>query len=109
MQNIAFIGLGRMGLSMAKNLSQSDYRVLGYDVSMQVQEQVRNTKIQLCHSLDECVESADIVISMLPACQHVLDLYLGSTEQAGLLDRLSESTLIIDCSTVSRDTAVTLA
>ena len=50
--------------------------------------------------------NTDILISMLPASQHVESLYL---EENGLLEILDKQTLIIDCSTIAPNSARTVA
>jgi 3-hydroxyisobutyrate dehydrogenase len=47
------------------------------------------------------VKGAEIVVTMLPASQHVDQLYLGE----GLLEHIDLSALVIDCSTIAPDTA----
>ncbi len=49
-------------------------------------------------SAAEAATGVDIIISMLPASQHVQALYLG---QSGLLAIANPKTLLIDCSTIS--------
>jgi len=48
------------------------------------------------------VREADIVISMLPANDHVRELYLGA---GGVLAAASPKALLIDCSTIAADVA----
>jgi 3-hydroxyisobutyrate dehydrogenase len=48
------------------------------------------------------VQSADVVVSMLPASKHVEDLYLGAS---GLLEHIAPDTLVLECSTISPESA----
>lgn len=61
--NIAFIGLGIMGLPMATNLSKAGYVVTGYDVSAERVEQLGG---EGASSVAAAVATADVVITMLP-------------------------------------------
>ena len=95
---VAFLGLGNMGLPMALNLIQAGYEVQGFDL---VRDQLDAFKDGGGHPMQSAAEAAtgvDIIISMLPASQHVQALYLG---QSGLLATANPKTLLIDCSTIS--------
>ncbi len=106
MQTIAFIGLGNMGLPMAQNLIRSGHNVRAYDVSEQVVNELASQGATACSNLQQVVENVDSVITMLPAGQHVREVYLGSpSENAGLLDLVSADTLLIDSSTIDPQSA----
>ncbi len=105
-QTIAFFGLGNMGLHMATNLVNANYRVQAYDVSENAMEQARDIGCIASEDAHDAVKDADIVISMLPSGKIVESLYID--EQA-LFHSLPKNTLIIDCSTVSPTTSQRLA
>lgn len=99
---VAFIGLGNMGGPMAENLVGKGNKVTVYDVVRSAVDGLVAKGAQGAHSAVEAVTGADVVISMLPAAQHVKSLYLGAT---GILSSLSANALVIDCSTIDADTA----
>lgn len=95
---VAFLGLGNMGLPMAFNLIQAGYQVQGFDL---VRDQLNAFKGGGGFPMQSAADAAtgvDVIISMLPASQHVQALYLG---QSGLLATANPKTLLIDCSTIS--------
>ena len=96
--NIAFIGLGNMGLPMARNLLKAGHALTGFDLSAAALDALVAAGGTRAASANEAVLNADVVVSMLPASVHVQALYLGD---AGLLNRLRPGTLVIDCSTIS--------
>lgn len=96
--NIAFIGLGNMGLPMARNLVKTGHAVTGFDLSAAALDALVAAGGTRAASANEAVLNAEVVVSMLPASAHVQALYLGD---AGLLHRLRPGTLVIDCSTIS--------
>ena len=49
---------------------------------------------------------ADVVITMLPAGQHVREVYLGA---GGIIENANAGTLLIDCSTIDVETARAVA
>lgn len=102
MTHIAFIGLGNMGGPMAANLAKAGHAVNGFDLSPLALEQFAAAGGRPADSVQQAVDGAEVVISMLPAGQHVESLYLGA---AGLFAHLPAGTLVIDCSTIAAHTA----
>ncbi len=96
--DIAFIGLGNMGLPMAANLAKAGHAVTAFDLSAEAVGQARSQGLRVAASAVEAVEGAAVVVSMLPASRHVESLFLGET---GLLGKLAAGTLVIDCSTIA--------
>ena len=105
-QNIAFIGLGNMGLPMAANLARAGHAVTAFDLSAGAAGQARSQGLRVAASAAEAVEGATVVVSMLPASRHVESLFLGET---GLLGKLAAGTLVIDCSTIAPASAKKVA
>ena len=100
---IAFIGLGNMGAPMAANLVKAGHRVVGYDVNAAAVQALASAGVQATGSAAEAVRGADIVITMLPAGEHVREVWL---HQGGLIDAVKGATpLLIDCSTIDVESA----
>lgn len=104
MTRIGFIGLGNMGGSMAANLARAGHRVQVFDL---VHESVTRAIAAGCIAAAdarEAVSDCEVVISMLPAGEHVRTLWLGEDAGKGggqdLLAALPAGTLVIDCSTI---------
>ncbi|MFL1456359.1 3-hydroxyisobutyrate dehydrogenase [Marinobacter sp. GN3S48] len=102
MTTIAFIGLGNMGGPMACNLVKAGYHVNAFDLSDAALKVVADAGARKCESATAAIEGATIVVSMLPAGQHVESLYLGNE---GLLQKLKAQTLVIDSSTIAPETS----
>jgi 3-hydroxyisobutyrate dehydrogenase len=103
MPTIAFIGLGNMGAPMAANLVKSGHRVVGYDVNAAAMQALASAGVQAAESAAEAVRGADVVVTMLPAGEHVREVWL---HQGGLIDAVKGATpLLIDCSTIDVDSA----
>ncbi|BEP91910.1 3-hydroxyisobutyrate dehydrogenase [Acidovorax sp. sif1233] len=102
---IAFIGLGNMGGPMALNLHKAGHDVGAFDLSKPACDKLAADGVRIATDAGACVQGAEVVISMLPASQHVETLYLGSDRQPGLLPLLAEGTLVIDCSTIAAATS----
>ncbi len=95
MARIGFIGLGNMGLPMAGNLVKAGHQVLGFDLVGSNVEKAVARKVEKAGAAVDVAKDADVVITMLPAGKHVLDVWGG-----GLLAAAKPGTIFIDCSTI---------
>jgi 3-hydroxyisobutyrate dehydrogenase len=102
MAAIAFIGLGNMGLPMARNLLRAGHQVVGYDIVASALDAAARAGVKAAGSVPEAVAGAECVITMLPEGRHVRDVYLGDH---GVIARAEPDALLIDCSTIDVDSA----
>lgn len=98
MANIGFIGLGNMGGPMASNLLKAGHSIRAFDLVDSALQAIAQEGSESCDSAIAAVDGVDTVISMLPASEHVENLYLGDK---GLLTGISPGTLVIDSSTIA--------
>ncbi|MEJ2624739.1 MAG: NAD(P)-binding domain-containing protein, partial [Pseudolabrys sp.] len=77
MARIGFVGLGNMGLPMAQNLIKAGHTVEGVDISQEAVEKLKATGGTGVETAKIAASRADVVITMLPAGQHVREVYLG--------------------------------
>ncbi|MDA9665614.1 3-hydroxyisobutyrate dehydrogenase [Candidatus Pelagibacter sp.] len=103
--HIAFIGVGNMGNPMAKQLVKAGQNVKVFDVSPDVIEIAKQSGLDVINSMEELLQGATTVISMLPEGKHVRSLYLGNN---GILKKIPKDCLIIDCSTIDIETSLEL-
>src|SRR5215472_2796375 len=102
MARIGFIGLGNMGLPMAQNLLKGGHAVTGFDVVKASVERLSAAGGAAATTVADACVGAEIVITMLPAGEHVRAVY---TEPQGVLASVAPGTLLIDCSTIDVATA----
>lgn len=103
MARIGFIGLGNMGGPMAANLVKAGHQVTGYDLNPASLEALRGAGGTVAASASEAATGAEVVVTMLPAGEHVRDVWL---HQGGLIDVVKDAgPLLIDCSTIDVDSA----
>ena len=102
MNKIAFIGLGHMGLPMARNLLKAGFNLSVFDLLQAAIEDLAKDGAQAASSAVDAVQGADVVVSMLPASRHVEGLYLGDN---GLLAALKPGSLVLECSTIAPESA----
>ena len=98
MTRLAFLGLGHMGLPMARNLLKAGYVLQAFDPVRSAIDALAGDGAQAADSAQAAIRGAQAVISMLPASRHVEELYLGD---AGLLARLPAGSLVLECSTIA--------
>jgi 2-hydroxy-3-oxopropionate reductase len=92
---IGFVGLGRMGLPMAKNLLEAGYDVIAVDSAAEAVHRAAEEGLVASTEL-ETIEDADVVCSSLPDTPHVEEVYLGT-----LFDLLADGAVCADLSTIS--------
>ena len=102
MEKIGFIGLGRMGLPMAANIIKGGYTVLCYDVVISQLDAAAEKGGQICSSIAEVTQNADILITMLPNSAIAREVIAGPADS--ILDSAKAGQLVMDMSTVSPET-----
>ncbi len=103
MTRIAFIGLGNMGGGMAPNLVHAGHEVRAFDLSQTALAHAREQGCEACGSIEDAVEGAEAVVSMLPSGAIVREVYRDH-----VLGRAPRGTVLIDCSTIDVATARTV-
>lgn len=103
MATIGFIGLGNMGAPMAANLVKAGHTVTGFDLNPAALVALQQAGGKAAASAAEAAAGASVVITMLPAGEHVREVWL---HQGGLIDVVKDAKpLLIDCSTIDVDSA----
>lgn len=97
MARIGFIGLGNMGLPMARNLLDAGHEIAGFDVVPAASQAALAAGISVAEAPADVLSDAEAVITMLPAGDHVRSVYSG---EDGLLTKAAPGTLFLDCSTI---------
>lgn len=105
-QNVAFIGLGIMGLPMAKNLVNAGFTVTGFNRSQGAIDALVAAGGQGAGSVAEAVEDADVVITMVPDSPDVEAVVSGKD---GVFANAKAGALWIDTSSIRPDVSASLA
>lgn len=106
MTDIAFIGLGHMGLPMALNLVKAGHRVMGVDLSSDALDALKAGGGEIGESAEAAAAEADVVITMLTSGQVVKSVLNGEN---GAFLAAKPGTVFIDASTIDVTTARELA
>jgi 2-hydroxy-3-oxopropionate reductase len=102
MKKIGFIGIGLMGLPMAKNLLKAGYELKAFNRTESKAEPLREFGGKISKSIKEVVSDNDVVITMLTDDNSV-DAVMNSRE---FLDNLKVDATVIDMSSVKPTTAI---
>ncbi len=102
MSKIAFIGLGNMGSGMCANLVKAGHQVCAFDLDKDAVQHAALQWAQAASDVEGAVADAEIIVTMLPAGTHVLEVYFGVN---GVSKHAPGGTLFIDCSTIAVDDA----
>ncbi|AXB80298.1 NAD(P)-dependent oxidoreductase [Novosphingobium sp. P6W] len=94
---IGFIGLGAMGLPMSSNLQRKGFAVTVYDLDETKMAEVVALGAARAASVAEASREQDIVITVLPATQHVESVVLGVD---GVLANIGPDAVVMDLSTI---------
>ena len=95
---VSFIGLGAMGQPMASNIVRKGTALTVFDIDAKRMEPVVALGAAGAKSVAEAVAGADIVITMLPATQHVEAVVTGAK---GVLENIGKGGLVLDMSTIA--------
>lgn len=103
MVTIGFIGLGNMGAPMAANLVKAGHDVRGFDLNDSARQALQAAGGTACTTLPEAVHAAELVVTMLPAGQHVRAVL------AQVFEHAPPGALLVDSSTIDVATARDMA
>ena len=94
---IAFIGLGSMGLGMAKNLLKSGHKVVGVDPSAVAREAFKAAGGSVADTSAAAAATADVVVIAVVNDKQVEAVLYG---EGGAASSLRKGGLVMQCATV---------
>jgi 2-hydroxy-3-oxopropionate reductase len=100
-KKIGFIGIGLMGLPMAKNILKAGYNLKAFNRSQNKAEPLRELGAEITATIDGAVKDSDVVITMLTDDTAINEVMNSSN----FLDNLKPETTVIDMSSVKPTTA----
>ena len=97
-KTVGFVGLGIMGLPMAKNLVDAGYDVVGYNRSQESVDELVDHGGEGAETAQEAAERSDVTISCLPNSEVVSEVVRADD---GIMAGLSGGETYVDMSTIS--------
>jgi 3-hydroxyisobutyrate dehydrogenase-like beta-hydroxyacid dehydrogenase len=104
---VGFVGLGTMGVGMARNLAQAGFELsLATRTASKARALGQELGARACDCPQDVAAGSDIVVSCLPDAPEVEEVHLGDN---GTIRSASAGTVLIDCSTIAPDAARSIA
>ena len=100
-KQIGFIGIGLMGLPMAKNILKAGYNLKAFNRTKSKAEPLKEYGAKITNTIQDLVKECDIVITMLTEDLSVDDVMNSSD----FLENLKSKATVIDMSSVKPSTA----
>jgi 2-hydroxy-3-oxopropionate reductase len=105
-RSVTVIGLGIMGLPMARNLVSAGFDVVGFNRSPDKVDQLVEAGGRGAAGVAEAVREADVVITMVPDSPDVEEVVTG---EDGVLAHAKQGAIWIDASSIRPDVAARLS
>ena len=97
MKHIGIVGLGNMGIGMAKNLIQAGFAVVGFDLRAERGQMLVELGGESVDSLADLARAVEVVFVMVLNGQQVLDVVTG---EQGLMHTLPSGATVIVTATI---------
>lgn len=97
-RKVGFIGLGIMGMPMARNLMAAGYELIVHNRSRGKADELASEGAEAAESPGAVAEKCDVTITMLPGPPEVEEVVAG---QNGILEGAREGSILVDMSTSS--------
>lgn len=106
MDRVGIIGLGNMGLGMAKNLLKSGYALTAYDIREEPLDEIARLGARTAKSPKDVGENANVVFVMVLNGPQVKAVVLG---EQGLIATMNPGSTIICTATIERSVMIAVA
>jgi 2-hydroxy-3-oxopropionate reductase len=100
-KKIGFIGIGLMGLPMAKNILKAGHNLKAFNRTQSKAETLKEFGAEITTSINEVVKKSDVVITMLTDDTAINDVMNSSN----FLENLKSGSTVIDMSSIKPTTA----
>jgi len=106
-QRVGFIGLGTMGVPMARNLARAGFELaLATRTPAKARTLAAELSARAFSSPEELARVCDVVVSCLPDSPEVEEVHLGAK---GTVRGARPGTVVVDCSTIAAEAARSIA
>jgi 3-hydroxyisobutyrate dehydrogenase-like beta-hydroxyacid dehydrogenase len=95
---IAFLGLGNMGLPMARNLLRAGHDVTVWNRTLSKADELRTLNATIAHSIANATQGAEFIVTMMADDHAVRSAVLDA---GGVLENLAPGAIHISMSTIS--------
>ena len=102
---IGWIGLGLMGIRLARRLHSSGWKIQAWNRSPEPAETLRQEGVAIEASLAKLVADSDVILSSLANDEAVRSVYLG---EGGVVSVAKPGTIVLEMSTISQELSLLL-
>lgn len=106
MMRVGLIGLGQMGLPIARNLLNKGFSVVAYDITRTKVDQITKLGAEEAAGPSEVAAKSDVVITLLSYPEVVEEVITGA---GGVLEGLRKDSIIMECSSIDHETSIRVA
>ena len=106
MERVGIIGLGNMGMGMAKNILKNGYELTAYEIREDPLKEIIQSGVQIAKSPREVGKESDVVFIMVLNGTQVKEAVLG---EQGLLEGMKPGSTIICTATIMRSIMIEVA
>lgn len=100
-ETVGFIGLGIMGMPMARNLLRAGFPVVAHNRTAAKAEALAAEGASVAPSPAEVARAADVIVICVTASDDVERVVLGAEGVAGVLEGVRAGAVVVDMSTIS--------
>jgi len=104
-KHTGMIGLGAMGLQMARHMALKGFEVYGCDLDVKAARQAESHGVRICATPAEVGRHAEVVLVMVATDQQIADV----VERSGLLDTLARGSVVCIASSCTPETVQRMA
>lgn len=98
-ERIGFIGLGKMGAPMIRNLKKAGFELALNDIDLDLARGLgKELGAEVIERLPDLARACRVVVTMVPDGKVVRDIALGRSRGSGLADGFAEGSVLIDMS-----------
>ena len=98
MKTVGVIGIGLMGMGVAKRLLEQGFRVRVRDIRSEAEDEARAAGAEVCATLAELARECDALITLVVDADQTEAVVFGAK---GAAETLSEGAVLMMCSTVA--------
>lgn len=106
---VGFIGLGNMGIPMAKNVLKKGFQLIVWNRTLSKAEEFKGLGAEVASNPKEVAERSDIIITMVASPSAVEQVVMGTSEWPGLIDGISAGKIVVDMTTNLPSVSIKLA